>query len=73
MDVHVPLQMTTEFEVFLDSIGISYSLMIENLQYVLDQEKASNMQSASAGFDYKKYNRYNEVVAIHVQHSFTKI
>merc|ERR1712178_448170 len=43
VDVHVPAKQTEELEGFLNSIGVEYSLMIDNLEVALEEE-ASNLQ-----------------------------
>jgi len=61
VDVHVPAKQTEEFEGFLNSIGVEYSLMIDNLEFALEEEEASNLQYWWGGFDYNRYNTYDDI------------
>merc|ERR1712178_499309 len=48
-------------EGFLNSIGVEYSLMIDNLEFALAEEEASNLQYWWGGFDYNRYNTYDDI------------
>jgi len=61
VDVHVPAKMTSEFEGFLTSIGVEFSLMIKDLEYAMEEEEASNLKYGW-GFDYERYNTYDDAV-----------
>jgi len=61
VDVHVPAKMTSEFEGFLNRIGVDFSLMIDNLEFALEEEEASNL-AYGWGFDYERYNNYDDIV-----------
>jgi len=63
VDVHVPAKQTEEFEGFLNSIGVEYSLMIDNLEVALEEEEASNLQYWWGEFDYYRYNTYDDIAA----------
>ena len=62
-DVHVPESMKEEFEGFIRNAGLSFSVIIENLQDAMEKEKASNLMYAGESFDYQRYNTYANVSA----------
>ncbi|XP_069763802.1 carboxypeptidase A1-like [Narcine bancroftii] len=66
MDVHVPQGSLQSFKVFLEHNGIQYSAMIEDLQVMIDNEKAeleksTMMERTSSTFEYNKYHTLDEI------------
>eukprot|EP00061_Rhincodon_typus_P017909 g46840.t1 len=65
IDVHVPENSLQSFKVFLEYNDIQYSVMIEDLQVMIDNEKAeleqmTMMERSTSSFNYGKYHTLNE-------------
>ncbi|NXP18518.1 CBPA5 Carboxypeptidase, partial [Scytalopus superciliaris] len=65
-DLRVPFSSLQAVKLFLDSHGFSYSVMIEDVQELLDEEKESMMKSrrakrSSGEFDFASYHTLDEV------------
>ncbi|NXV71037.1 CBPA1 Carboxypeptidase, partial [Atlantisia rogersi] len=65
-DLRVPFASLQAVKVFLESHNISYSIMIENLQELLDEEKRTMMKSkrierSTNTFDFASYHTIDEV------------
>ncbi|KFU85177.1 Carboxypeptidase A2 [Chaetura pelagica] len=66
VDVRVPANNVQEVKAFLESYGIEYSILIEDLQVVLDQEKQDMVESqqrerGSSSFDYGTYHTLDAI------------
>ncbi|XP_043569938.1 carboxypeptidase A1-like [Chiloscyllium plagiosum] len=66
IDVHVPENSLQSFKVFLEYNGIQYSVMIEDLQVMIDNEKAeleqmTTMERSTLSFNYGKYHTLDEI------------
>ncbi|GCC30097.1 hypothetical protein chiPu_0008542 [Chiloscyllium punctatum] len=66
IDVHVPENSLQSFKVFLEYNGIQYSVMIEDLQVMIDNEKAeleqmTSMERSTVSFNYGKYHTLDEI------------
>ncbi|XP_078409970.1 carboxypeptidase A1-like [Cetorhinus maximus] len=66
IDIHVPENSLQSFKVFLEHNGIQYSAMIEDLQVLIDDEKAeleqmTMMEHTASSFSYGKYHTLDEV------------
>ncbi|XP_020377044.1 carboxypeptidase A1-like isoform X1 [Rhincodon typus] len=66
IDVHVPENSLQSFKVFLEYNDIQYSVMIEDLQVMIDNEKAeleqmTMMERSTSSFNYGKYHTLNEI------------
>ncbi|NXF72960.1 CBPA2 Carboxypeptidase, partial [Sclerurus mexicanus] len=65
VDVRIPAASVQSVKAFLESHGIEYSILIEDLQDVLDQEKQEMAKAAqrerSAGFDFGTYHTLEDV------------
>ncbi|KFW02084.1 Carboxypeptidase A1, partial [Eurypyga helias] len=65
-DLHVPFSSLRAVKVFLESFGISYSVMIKDVQELLDEEKKSMMKSrrtkrSTRTFDFASYHTLDEI------------
>ncbi|NWW91428.1 CBPA1 Carboxypeptidase, partial [Rhynochetos jubatus] len=65
-DLHVPFSSLQAVRVFLESFSISYSVMIEDVQELLDEEKNSMMKSrrierSTRTFDFASYHTLEEI------------
>ncbi|NWI88146.1 CBPA2 Carboxypeptidase, partial [Pitta sordida] len=67
VDVRVPAASVQSVKAFLESQGIHYSILIEDLQDVLDEEQRDMAQGAqrerSAGFDFGTYHTLDDINA----------
>ncbi|GCB65353.1 carboxypeptidase A1-like [Scyliorhinus torazame] len=66
IDVHVPENSLQSFKVFLEHNGIQYSVMIEDLQVLVDDEKAkleqvTMMERTTSSFNYGNYHTLDEI------------
>ncbi|XP_038667990.1 carboxypeptidase A1-like [Scyliorhinus canicula] len=66
IDVHVPENSLQSFKVFLEHNGIQYSVMIEDLQVLVDDEKAkmeqvTMMERTTSSFNYGTYHTLDEI------------
>ncbi|NXF72959.1 CBPA5 Carboxypeptidase, partial [Sclerurus mexicanus] len=66
VDVRVPFPSLQAAKAFLDSHGLSYTVMIEDVQELLDEEKETMMKSrrtkrSSEAFDFASYHTLDEV------------
>jgi len=62
VDVHIKASDVTNVKEMLTKNNIKFSLMIDNLQQVVDEEQMSNQKNAYAsGFDYDIYNNYFDI------------
>ncbi|XP_039617314.1 carboxypeptidase A1-like [Polypterus senegalus] len=68
MDIHVPHSSLQTVKAFLESHGISYSVMIEDVQSVVDHERAEMLAARSTAqirstnsFDYANYHTLEEI------------
>ncbi|NXG81233.1 CBPA1 Carboxypeptidase, partial [Baryphthengus martii] len=65
-DLRVPFPSLQTVKTFLESHGISYSIMIEDVQKLLDEEKKTMAKSRRAArsistFDFASYHTLDEV------------
>ncbi|NXG22025.1 CBPA5 Carboxypeptidase, partial [Grallaria varia] len=65
-DLRVPFPNLRAVKAFLDSHGFSYSVMIRDVQELLDEEKetmrkARRTKRSSPGFDFASYHTLDEV------------
>ncbi|NXL99208.1 CBPA2 Carboxypeptidase, partial [Tyrannus savana] len=80
VDVRIPAGSLQSVKAFLESQGIGYSILIEDLQDVLDKEKQDMAESAqrerSASFDFGSYHTlddiYGELDHLASEHSFVE-
>ncbi|KAJ7418983.1 Carboxypeptidase A2 [Willisornis vidua] len=67
VDVRIPAASVQSVKAFLESHGIEYSILIEDLQDVLDKEKQDMAKAAqrerSAGFDFGTYHTLDDIYA----------
>ncbi|NXG01390.1 CBPA2 Carboxypeptidase, partial [Sakesphorus luctuosus] len=67
VDVRIPAASLQSVKAFLESHGIEYSILIEDLQDVLDKEKQDMAKAAlrerSAGFDFGTYHTLDDIYA----------
>jgi len=64
VDVHIKASDVTNVKEMLTKNSIEFSLMIEDLQQVVNEEQISNQKNAySSGFDYNRYNNYDDIKA----------
>ncbi|XP_008943758.1 PREDICTED: carboxypeptidase A2 isoform X1 [Merops nubicus] len=68
VDVRIPADNVQAVKGFLESYGIEYSILIEDLQDVLDQEKqdmaeGQQMERSSNSFNYGTYHTLDEIYA----------
>jgi len=64
VDVHIKASDVNNVKEMLTKNNIKFSLMIDNLQQVVDEEQMSNQKNAFAsGFDYYRYNTYDDIKA----------
>jgi len=62
VDVHIKASDVTNVKEMLTKNNIKFSLMIDDLQQIVDEEQISNQKNAYAfGFDYNKYNPYSSI------------
>ncbi|XP_067915877.1 carboxypeptidase A1-like isoform X2 [Heterodontus francisci] len=66
IDVHVPQGSLQSFKVFLEHNDIQYSVMIEDLQVMIDNEKAEQeqmtmMERTTSSFNYGNYHTLDEI------------
>ncbi|NWR95599.1 CBPA1 Carboxypeptidase, partial [Furnarius figulus] len=66
VDMRVPFPSLQAVKAFLDSHGFSYTVMIEDVQELLDEEKETMMKSrrtkrSSGAFDFGSYHTLDEV------------
>ncbi|NXC30058.1 CBPA5 Carboxypeptidase, partial [Campylorhamphus procurvoides] len=66
VDLRVPFPNLQQVKAFLDSRGFSYTVMIEDVQELLDEEKETMMRSrrtkrSSGVFDFASYHTLDEV------------
>uniref|UniRef100_A0A8B9EXW3 Peptidase M14 domain-containing protein n=1 Tax=Anser cygnoides TaxID=8845 RepID=A0A8B9EXW3_ANSCY len=66
-DLHVPFPSLQAVKIFLESHGISYSIMIEDVQQLLDEEKktmmlARGLERSASTFDFASYHTLDEVL-----------
>ncbi|XP_067861489.1 carboxypeptidase A1-like [Heptranchias perlo] len=66
IDVHVPQGSLQSFKVFLEHSGIQYSVMIEDLQVMIDDERAelertTMMERTASNFNYGSYHTLEEI------------
>ncbi|NXU12824.1 CBPA5 Carboxypeptidase, partial [Pardalotus punctatus] len=66
VDLRVPFPSLQAVKTFLDSHSFSYSIMIEDVQELLDEEKESmrrsrRMKRSSRTFDFASYHTIDEV------------
>ncbi|NXU04651.1 CBPA2 Carboxypeptidase, partial [Buphagus erythrorhynchus] len=65
VDVRIPAVSVQSVKAFLESQGIEYSILIEDLQDVLDKEKQDMAESAqrqrSSSFDFGAYHTLDDV------------
>jgi len=63
VDVRVPAYLIEEFETRIKSEGLSYEVMIDDVENAIQAQEESNKPNAFAwGFDYTKYNSYSDIV-----------
>ncbi|NXP18516.1 CBPA2 Carboxypeptidase, partial [Scytalopus superciliaris] len=67
VDVRIPADNVQSVKAFLESRGIEYSILIEDLQDVLDQERQEMAKAAqrarSSGFDFGTYHTLDDIYA----------
>lgn len=76
VDVHVRSFDIPRIKKTLENMGINYTVMIENLQSVLEEEQESMAPNNGyfSRFNYEKYNPYSSVGIILTEtHMFRKI
>ncbi|XP_027764412.1 carboxypeptidase A2-like [Empidonax traillii] len=80
VDVRIPASNVQSVKAFLESQGISYSILIEDLQDVLDKEKQDMAESAQrergTNFDFGSYHTLDDIYAeldhLASEHSFVE-
>ncbi|XP_071480102.1 carboxypeptidase B-like [Diadema antillarum] len=60
-DVLVPPQFLDEFKELLESVGLEFSIMINDVQALIDETMPSREIDAAADFDYSVYHTYDEI------------
>ncbi|KYO38851.1 carboxypeptidase A5 [Alligator mississippiensis] len=66
VDIRVPFPSLQPVKIFLESNGIPYTIMIEDVQTLLDEEKeamerARKLERSSSGFDFSTYHTIEEI------------
>eukprot|EP00111_Clytia_hemisphaerica_P015277 TCONS_00045054-protein len=59
-EFHLPSKQISSFEKWLTENGISYEVLVFDLEDLLNEEEVSNTKNSST-FDYNKYNDWSEV------------
>ncbi|NXN08223.1 CBPA2 Carboxypeptidase, partial [Indicator maculatus] len=79
-DVRIPANNVPAVKAFLESNGIEYSILIEDLQAILDKEKedmaySKQMERSSGSFSYAIYHTLDEIYEEldHIAYEFSKI
>ncbi|XP_071481923.1 carboxypeptidase B-like [Diadema antillarum] len=60
-DIMVPPQFLDEFKGLLESVGLEFSIMINDVQALIDETTPSRSIDAAADFDYSVYHTYDEI------------
>ncbi|XP_072163476.1 carboxypeptidase B-like [Diadema setosum] len=60
-DVLVPPRFLDEFKELLESVGLEFSVMINDVQALIDETTRSQEIDAAADFDYSVYHTYAEI------------
>ncbi|XP_066911292.1 carboxypeptidase B-like [Clytia hemisphaerica] len=62
VDIHMPKGKISSFEKLLTAHGISYNIMVPDVEDLLNEEELSNMKNSFySSFDYNKYNRWSDI------------
>ena len=62
VDIHMPKDKISSFEKLLTAHGMSYRIMVPDVEDLLNEEELSNMKNSFySSYDYTKYNQWSEV------------
>ena len=62
VDVHVKVSDVQNTKAMLKENKIDFTIMISDLEYLVEEEEMSNQKNAFWGYyDYQKYNTYDDV------------